>query len=297
MTIRVVFPRSDHGHKDGYTEDTKKRISLTQNCKICIVTVMLHLRYSTLSLLALAIAAPGVAHSQPGLSVKSAPGESRSLAAVSDDLAISEELLERALAERKQARLGTLAERDELARVAMQHAQDMARRSYAADVTPEGLSLFDQVRKADRRSLYSEFGSNIAIVDAGAEAGLLHKALMADGANASNVLRPGFDQIGIGAAEKDSRLYVVQIFARLDGELAEPLPETANAARLLKADYAFPNMSAVSWSINDGQGATLMRGSGNKLRSGGQAVEGYLNLDVAIGQDVYSLRGPYVRMN
>lgn len=54
---------------------------------------------------------------------------------------------------------------------------------------------------------------------------------------------------------------------------------------------------SVSWSVS-GQDGQLLRGSGDRLRNWrGQLIEGYLNPDVAVGQDVYTLRGPFVRMN
>jgi hypothetical protein len=40
-----------------------------------------------------------------------------------------------------------------------------------------------------------------------------------------------------------------------------------------------------------------LRGTGERIRdSQGARVEGYLNLDVAMGPDVYTFRGPYVRV-
>lgn len=55
---------------------------------------------------------------------------------------------------------------------------------------------------------------------------------------------------------------------------------------------------SVSWSVSGQGGATLLRGSGDRLLDlRGQPIEGYLNLDVTVGQDVYTLRGPFDRMN
>lgn len=259
---------------------------------------MLQYRYSTLSLLALALAVPGVAHSQPGVSAKLSPQESSYTQAGFDGSALQAELFSKAEAERRAARLASLQGHESLSRVATSHAQDMAGRGYAADVTPEGLSLLDQIRKADRQTLYSAFGANIVIVEAGAGADALHRLLMSDQANAANLLRPGFDHIGIGAVEKDGRLYVVQLMARIEGELVQPLPVNARPADSLKATYATSMMTPVSWSISDPDGVTLVRGAGQTLRqTSGRPVEGYLNLDVAVGPDIYSLRGPFVRVD
>ena len=196
---------------------------------------MLHYRYSALSLLALALAVPGVALSQPGVSGKLSPQESALSEASPDAAALQSELFRKAEAERRAAKLGGLELHEALTRVATSHAIDMAERGYAADVTPEGLSLLDQIRKADRQTLYSAFGANIAIVDAGAEADALHHLLMSDTANSANLLRPTFGHIGIGAVEKDGRLYLVQLMARIEGELVQPLPVNARPADSLKA--------------------------------------------------------------
>ncbi|MFN4023671.1 MAG: CAP domain-containing protein [Hyphomonas sp.] len=259
---------------------------------------MLQYRYSALSLLALALAVPGVALSQPGVSGKLSPQESSWTQTSPEGAALQSELFSRAEAERRAARLGGLQLHDALARVATRHAIDMAERGYAADVTPEGLSLLDQIRKTDRQTLYSAFGANIAIVEAGAEADALHRLLMSDKANAANLLRPGFGHMGIGAVEKDGRLYLVQLMARVEGELIQPLPVNARPADSLKATYASSMMAPVSWSISDAEGVTLLRGAGQTLRqTSGRPVEGYLNLDVSVGPDIYSLRGPFVRVD
>jgi hypothetical protein len=76
------------------------------------------------------------------------------------------------------------------------------------------------------------------------------------------------------------------------------LPVNAQAADSLQVDFADQRMTPVSWSVSDGAGTTLLRGSGQHIRDPqGQGVEGYLDLDVARGMDVYTLRGPYIRVN
>ncbi|WP_409917041.1 CAP domain-containing protein [Hyphomonas sp.] len=194
--------------------------------------------------------------------------------------------------------LSSLESHPVLAEIAARHARDMAERAYAADVTPEGDSLLDLVRQEDRQSLYSAFGANILIAGAGASADQLHAAMMQSADNAANVRRAGFSHSGIGSVEQDGRIYVVQLFARVDGALTEPLPVQAGSAPALRTALTGARMVPVSWSVNAPDGALLLRGSGDRLRDGrGKAVEGYLNLDVAVGQDVYTLRGPFVRLD
>ncbi|MFN4183624.1 MAG: CAP domain-containing protein [Hyphomonas sp.] len=251
-----------------------------------------------MSLLALAIAAPGVALSEAGSMARLSPDESTASASVSVIEGFNRDLLRAVQFERRGAGVPALQEHETLSLVAEMHARDMARRNYAADVSPEGFTLLEAVRQADRKTLYSAFGTTIAIVDAGMNAEAVLEALMSDSANAENVLRTGFDHVGVGAVEQDGRLYVVQLLARVEGQLSRPLPLNASAAESLRANFAVRGMTPVSWSVSDSAGETLMRGSGDRIRDPrGTPVEGYLNLDVAMGADVYTLRGPYVRVN
>jgi len=251
-----------------------------------------------MSLLALAVAAPGVALSEAGSMARLSPDESTASASVSKTDYFSKDLLRAVQNERRGASVPALQEHEALSLVAEMHARDMARRNYAADVSPEGFTLMDAVRQADRKTLYSAFGTTIAVVDAGMNAEAVVAALMSDSANAENVLRAGFDHVGVGAVERDGRLYVVQLLARVEGQLARPLPVNASAAESLRADFAVRGMTPVSWSVSDAAGETLLRGSGERIRDPrGVPVEGYLNLDVAMGADIYTLRGPYIRVN
>lgn len=259
---------------------------------------MLHWKYRALSLLALAIAAPGVALSDVGSPARFSPGESSGKITAADRLNVSRDLLTAIEGVRQDAGLAGLAEHQKLALVAQEHARDMARRHYAADVSPEGRTLLDHVRQADRQTLYSAFGTAIAIVDAGTSAESVLAALMSDPSNKANLLRPGFDHVGIGAVEQDGRLYVVQLMARVEGQLQQPLPVNSSGAESLRVELAARGMTPVSWSLSDGTGTTLLRGTGERIRDPrGRGAEGYLNLDVAMGPDVYTLRGPYVRVN
>ena len=259
---------------------------------------MLQLKYRALSLLALAIAAPGVALSEVGSSARFAPGEPGGAITPADRSSVSNDLFSAVDVVRREAGQGQLSQHPKLTEVAQAHALDMARRQYAADVSPEGLTLLDHVRQADRKTLYSAFGTAIAIVDANSSADTVLATLMSDDFNKENMLRSSFDHIGIGAVEQDGRLYVVQLLARVEGELERPLPVNSIGASSLRADLAARGMTPVSWSLSNSEGATLLRGTGEKIRDPrGEGAEGYLNLDVAMGPDVYTLRGPYIRVN
>lgn len=158
------------------------------------------------------------------------------------------------------------------------------------------MPLLDQVRIAERQSLIGSFGSNIAVLPAGATPAQIHAALLSDPGNAENLAR-GFTHAGMGVHEANGRLYVVQLFARIDGTLSEPLPMRLAGSTVLKPALA-GNMTPVGWSLISAEGDLVARGGGHRVQSStGLPLEGYLNLDVAVGTDIYSLRGPYVQVD
>lgn len=207
------------------------------------------------------------------------------------------QLLTLANAARHDLSLAPLSGHEGLAAVAEAHARDMAERGYLGYTDASGASLFDQVRIADRTALIGSFGSAIAVLDAGATAAEIHAAIQSDAANAEN-LRRSFGHAGVGTHVSGGRLYVVQLFARLDGEFDSPLPMTLASGTRLKPASLSEGMTPVSWSLTGKNGELIERGSGRRIeRSGAGEVEGYLNLDVAMGTGIYTLRGPYVRVN
>lgn len=158
------------------------------------------------------------------------------------------------------------------------------------------MPLLDQVRIAERQSLIGSFGSNIAVLPAGATPAQIHAALLSDPGNAENLAR-GFTHAGMGTHEAIGRLYVVQLFARIDGTLSEPLPMRLAGSTVLQPALA-GNMTPVGWSLISAEGDLVARGGGRRVQSSsGLPVEGYLNLDVAVSTDIYSLRGPYVQVD
>lgn len=206
-------------------------------------------------------------------------------------------LLDKANMERSHSGLSSLENQSSLSQVAADHARDMAQRGYVGYDTPEGVSLLELVRQADRSSLISSFGSTIAVLDAGASADEIYKTLMSDPTNADCVTR-GFNRAGIGVHEADGRLYVVQLYARIEGQLESPLPASLSAPVVLKSDLSAPAMKSVGWSVTSPEGEVLARGTGARIRPAGGALgEGYLNVDVAVGADVYTFRGPSLNLD
>ena len=257
---------------------------------------MLHRTSISMSLLVLALAGQGMATAQPGLVPVSFSEINVAELNASDSRALDAELLAIANETRTENTLAPFGWDEGLAAVARAHARDMAIRGYVGYTDPSGLSLLDQVRTTYRTALIGSFGSSIAVLDAKATPAEIHAALQSDPANAEN-LRRGFDNAGVGTFESAGRLYVVQLFARIDGELAKPLPMQLTEATLLEPSLVSGSMTPVGWTLSDAQGGLLARGSGRRIASSRtQPVAGFLNLDVAVGNDVYTLRGPYVQV-
>ena len=174
------------------------------------------------------------------------------------------------------------------------HAYDMAVRGYAAHEDPEGRTHLDRVRMMERSRLIGAFGANVVIVKAGTSAEDIQKAMMADKANAANFKRNEFDHMGIAAVEANGMMYVVELFARIDGRLDAPMPVVAAPRTNLAANYN-DKLEPVGWSVVSANGETLMRGIGDKLPASIPSMaEGFLQVDVALGKDVYTLKGPAI---
>jgi uncharacterized protein YkwD len=251
----------------------------------------------SMSLLVLALAAPGLATAE----TKPTPVSFAQTAEISGSPVsqrnVDAALLDLANDTRLQSALAPLSSDAGLESVAEAHARDMALRGYVGYADPSGASLLDKVRIEDRSALIGSFGSSLAVLDARASAEEIHAAIQSDADNAEN-LRRGFTHAGMGTYVAGGKIYVVQLFARIDGALEKPLPSRMNGSTLIQADLFSDDMTPVSWSLSDKLGTPLARGSGRRISGAqGRSLEGFLDLDVAVGQDIYTLRGPYVQLN
>jgi uncharacterized protein YkwD len=210
---------------------------------------------------------------------------------------LDEQLLLEANRIRAAAGLEAFSEDASLQQVAMAHARDMAMGGYIGYSDPVGRSLLEQVRFADRTSLISSFGSIVAVMPATATANDIQVAIQSDPGNAENLSR-NFSHAGLATFKHGDRLYVVQLFARIDGALDKPLPLQMTSATRLEAALLDDAMQPLGWSVSAPSGEIVARGSGTRLRTDPrQTVEGYLNLDVAMGNEIYTLRGPFVKVS
>lgn len=203
-----------------------------------------------------------------------------------------------ALTQRHRSRLGLdeLQTRDSLDQAAQAHALDMAARSYAAHEDLEGRGHMHRLRTLDRSVLIGSAGANIAAggLDSGPDA---FNALTADPVNRDNLSRDAFSHVGVGAAEAENgTVYVVQLFAQIDGELDAPLPATLGSATLLDASFVDTGFEHVGWSLTDDTGRLLDRGYGERITATLSAAQSaFINVDVARhGGDTYSLKGPRI---
>lgn len=213
---------------------------------------------------------------------------------VETDTVMADQLLRLADAQRTSHGESELSMLSSLSEAARLHALDMAVRGYASHKDLEGRTHLDRVRMVERSRLIGAFGANIVIVKAGASAEDVQKVIMADEANAANLERGEFDHMGVAAVEANGVLYVVQLFARIDGQLNTPVPMVAVPRTNLAADYN-DQFEPVGWSVVSASGETLMRGIGSKMPASVPEIsEGFLQMDVELGDSVYTLRGPAI---
>ncbi len=250
----------------------------------------------SLSFVVLALAGPGMATAQTNLEPVSYTEVRATAETAASVYRPDADLLEIANTARAKLGLSALGAHEGLASVASAHARDMAVKGYVGYADQSGLSLLDQVRLADRTALIGSFASSVAVLDAGASPEMIHDAIQSDASNAEN-LRRGFSHAGVGSHVAGGRLYVVQLFARIDGELDQPLPLQLTGSTVIHPSLASANMTPVGWSLSDERGDLLARGGGRRIQADALPMSGYLNLDVAVGPDIYTLRGPYVQVN
>ena len=96
--------------------------------------------------------------------------------------------------------LQPLAPDPELTEVARAHSADMFARGYFAHDTPEGLTPFDRMQKANVRFLTA--GENLALAPT---VSIAHSGLMNSPGHRANILRPQFGRVGIGIMDGGMR--------------------------------------------------------------------------------------------
>ncbi len=203
------------------------------------------------------------------------------------------EATDRVRAGDNRASLSLLTSLEQAARI---HAMDMAARNYAGHADLEGRSHLERVRMLDRTVLIGAAGANIAIVEGtGHDAGAVFDALRRDPVNASNMTRSAFTHTGVGIAEANGRTYVVQLFARIDGQLEAPLPVYLTGTHNIRARFEEKGLQPVAWRLTSPAGDTIDRGYGTTMSSALQpGQQAYLTLDFVRNDTEFAIRGPIV---
>src|SRR5690606_32347002 len=118
------------------------------------------------------------------------------------------EMLDLINAERKKQNLAILKPDSELTEVARNHSRDMFARSYFSHNTPDGLSPFDRIRKAN--IMFLSAGENLALAQT---LQIAHEGLMNSPGHRANILRFSFGRVGIGVLDGGRYgLMITQVF-------------------------------------------------------------------------------------
>lgn len=197
--------------------------------------------------------APAVPSASAALGVATA-------ATVSDEVALTD----LANGERARRGLGTLTINLQLVRVARAHAAAMAADDERGGECGDGRTLRHQGNLAGAVSdHWTTLRENVMCAGGGADH--LHGLLMGSASHRDNLLAPGMDAVGVGAARAaDGTLWVAQVF--MDGGTAppeEPVHEGIRAARATFAAQrpAFAVLSRSDLFADSLAGAALARGS------------------------------------
>lgn len=123
------------------------------------------------------------------------------------DAAAAEEIFRFINEARAQAGASPLAWSDALAEVAMGHVMDMYTNGFVSHVSPTTGTVGDRVRAA--RIPLSAVGENLALA---ATPRAVHAGFMESDGHRANILRSGFDRVGVAAVDGPLGLMVVQVF-------------------------------------------------------------------------------------
>lgn len=197
---------------------------------------------------------------------------------------------------RKEVGVSPLNRRASLDRAARAHALDMAARGYAGHNDLEGRGHIYRMRALDRQVLASATGANVAVLDAGASVSDIYAAIAGDSANRENLVHSGFTDTGLGIAEANGRLYVVQMLTTVDGELETPLPLQIAGATSFSPRVNQNYFRTAGWSLSDVSGNRLAGGTMMRMHDAALNRDdtGYLDVLVQVDADTYVLKGPLV---
>jgi uncharacterized protein YkwD len=132
---------------------------------------------------------PAIALLPSGWTLVSGEGQGKAVA----PRELERQMLQRVNRERTQRGLKALAWDGKLAEVARAHSRDMLAKRYFAHEDPQGLTVAERAHKAG--VFYLVIGENLAFAPTLA---IAHEGLMQSPGHRENILRPGFNRLGIG---------------------------------------------------------------------------------------------------
>ncbi|MEO0465956.1 MAG: CAP domain-containing protein [Pseudomonadota bacterium] len=191
--------------------------------------------------------------------------------------------------------LAPLNARASLGYAARLHAMELAAREQASHTDSLDRSHLDRLRILDRRAVFGASGANIAVVPAGTSPEDAFNALIADPVNAENLTRDVFTHSAVGVAEStNGDVYVVQLFAQVDGELDAPAPIILNTPLSVSASLDNSGFHQSGWRLEAGD-STLRRASGEMVRAPifGSGT-GFIEIEAELGTATYRLKGPAI---
>jgi uncharacterized protein YkwD len=107
--------------------------------------------------------------------------------------------------------LGTLKNNDKLAQVARQYSQKMAKQNFFSHTSPQGDSMVDRVRSAGIS--YRMLGENLFTgTNLPQPVGEAVQGWMESPGHRENILRPEFEETGIGVWRTGNTYYFTQLF-------------------------------------------------------------------------------------
>ncbi|MGE3855976.1 MAG: CAP domain-containing protein [Dehalococcoidia bacterium] len=107
--------------------------------------------------------------------------------------------------------LGTLEPREDLRSLGRRYSCRMASEGFFAHEAPGGETVVDRAQEAD--ITYERIGENLArVTNAPAPAEFMMQGWMDSPGHRENILREGFEQIGIGVCRSGETIYATQVF-------------------------------------------------------------------------------------
>lgn len=196
---------------------------------------------------------------------------------------------------RERAGLAVMEARGSLDAAAQFHAMDMATRGYVGHADPEGRGHDWRIALTEREALVGAVGASITVLPADkASAMLAFRSLGGDPVNRANLDREVFDMTGVGVAQAQGKVFVVQLFADRAGTLSAPLAASGPGESI---DMVALNReeSVEGWRLLAVDGTVMGRSGMARLSARETGEMARLEVIVSDGFTQRALAGPLAR--